>query len=143
MSRNLLATIGGVAVFLLVLILGFRELGSPKLQRLKQIDGRTVQIISQLAERTRLAYAAVKTLPPDFNKMQIPMKNPVNGEQILYRAKTGSEYELCSKFATDDTEDHGDDTFRFWRHPKGEHCFSFDAAAASVPNVPYNFFGPY
>jgi hypothetical protein len=142
MNRNLLATIGGVAIFLLVLILGFRELGSPKLQRLKQIDGRTAQIISQLAQATRNAYAADKTLPPDFSKMQIPMKNPVNGVQILYRAKTGSEYELCSKFATDDQEDSGED-YKFWRHPKGEYCFSFDAAAANVPNVPYNFFGPY
>lgn len=138
MNRNLLATIGGVSLFLVVLILGFRELGSPKLQRLKQIDGRTVQIISQLAEAARNAYAAGKTLPPDFSKMQIPTKNPVNGEQILYRPKTGSEYELCSKFATDDQGDAGEN-YKFWRHPKGEFCYSFDAAVQSVPNVPYNY----
>jgi hypothetical protein len=138
MNRNRWAAIGGVAIFLLVLILGFRELGSPKLQRLKLIDGRTVRIISQLAESLRLAYAVNKTLPPDLSKIQLPKKNPANGESILYRTKTASEYELCSKFATDDQPDSGEE-YKFWRHPDGEFCYSFDAATQNLPSVPYAF----
>ncbi len=138
MSRNTVAAAGGMVIFLVVVALGFRELGSPKLQRLRRIDGRTVQMISRLAEGTRTSYAVERMLPPDSSNVQTPMKNPLNGEPIFYRPKTSSQYELCSKFATDDQRDTDDD-YKFWRHPKGEFCYSFDATAQNVPGVPYNY----
>jgi hypothetical protein len=140
MSRNTVAAAGGVVIFVVVVALGFRELGSPRTQRLKQIDSRTLQMMSQLAQQNFQRYANDKKLPADLNNVRLPKKNPANGEEIRYRVKTGSEYELCARFATDSREDRGDagSEDKFWEHPEGDYCFSIDAAG-SVPSVPYNY----
>jgi hypothetical protein len=140
MSRNMVAAVGGAVIFAVVVALGFHELGSPKTQRLKQIDGQTVRIISQVAEQTRQAYVAEKELPGDLSKVSVGKRNPANGEAIRYRIKTGSQYELCARFSTDNREQLGDNEsgYKFWEHPAGNYCFSFEATGR-VPGVPYNY----
>jgi hypothetical protein len=143
MSRDGWAAIAASAAVVVVVVLGFRMLGSPANQRLIQSDLRVVQSLANLARQIQFRWNnSQKVLPATLDTIPTSAKeNPVTHEGFLYHAKSTSEYELCATFATDNrdgqTPDASNrwDTAR-WAHPRGQYCFQLDASQP-VPQAPY------
>jgi len=82
MNRNVAATIAATAVVLAVVILGFREMGSPGTQRLRQADVKRVQALARIAQQVNTMWQQDgKTLPKDLEKVTAAdKKDPVSGK---------------------------------------------------------------
>ncbi len=140
MNRNLWATIVAVVAMAVVVFLGFRVLGGPGTQRLVRADSRTVQSLAELAGQINTKWVSDgNALPKDLEKFPDAVKrNAITGKSYVYRTKSGSEYELCATFAADNREASEGNTPDPWIHPKGDYCFSMDAAKP-VPSPPYDY----
>jgi hypothetical protein len=139
MNRNVVATTIATAAVLAVLILGFRDWGSPRTQRLKQADRRKVQALAQIAQQIYTKWnSRDKTLPTDLSALAgREKKDPVSGQAFVYHPKSGSTYELCATFLAEEHEAVLPGSVdEFWQHPKGDYCFQLDASR-TAPNVPY------
>lgn len=138
MNRNALAAIAATVVVATVVILGFRELGGPGTQRLKQADRRRVQALAQLAREINATWHNTdNSLPDDLDKLRANKKDPLSGKAFAYHKKSAGEYELCATFAADDRDEaEAGNMDNGWVHPKGDHCFQLDASR-TVPNAPY------
>jgi hypothetical protein len=139
MNRNVWAAIVATIAVAAVVILGFRELGSPGTQRLKQADRRRVQALAQLAQEVSNTWrVADKSLPDDLEKLSgANKKDPLSGMPFAYHKKSSSGYELCATFATDDRDTaQTGNADNSWFHPKGDYCFQLDASRP-VPSAPY------
>lgn len=138
MNRNAWATIAAAVAVAAVVILGFREMGSPGTQRLRQADRRTVQALARIAQQVNNAWQRDdKTLPKDLEKLAMAdKKNLISGKPFGYHVKSGREYELCATFVADDRDGADVNTADPWLHPKGDYCFQLDASQP-VPNAPY------
>jgi hypothetical protein len=139
MTRNSLAAAIASVLVVVVLVLGFRMLGSPATQRLVQSDHRTVQSLAYLAQQISYRWNSTHELPTSLDAFPIAAKeNPTTHEIFAYRPKSVSEYELCASFATDNRNSQApppNDTNR-WLHAKGQYCFPLDASQ-QVPQAPY------
>jgi hypothetical protein len=140
MSRDTRAAVAATALVIVVVILGFRVLGSPANQRLVQADLRRVNALSQLAQQiNRQWMTAGKTLPSNLDEFSSSLKqDPVSGKVFVYHAKSSDEYDLCATFATDESDARMHAAADRWIHPKGDFCFQFQASE-QVPWVPYNY----
>jgi hypothetical protein len=139
MNRNMWATMSATLAVIVVLILGFRFLGSPAKQRLVRADSRDVQALASLAQQISFAWnQSEKVLPGNLDKITNTVKKDVlNGKPFVYRPKQNSAYELCATFATDSRELPDVNSADPWLHPKGDYCFQLDASEP-VPAVSYN-----
>ena len=139
MNRNSRAALLAAIAVVLALVLGFRFLGGPASQRLVRADQRTLQTVGRLAQQINYLWqVGAKTLPVNLDTFpESSKKNPVTGAKFTYRSKSSSEYELCTNFFTDNRNMPDVNTADPWLHPKGDHCFSFDAGqSVTVPWVP-------
>jgi hypothetical protein len=142
MNRNLWATIVAVVAVIVVLILGFRFLGSPARQRLVLADTRTVQALAALAQQINFAWTHSQALPANLDKISgTSKKDALSGKPFVYHAKQNSEYALCATFASDSRYLPDTNTADPWLHPKGDYCFALDASQP-VPAVtfPYSYY---
>jgi hypothetical protein len=142
MNRNAWAAIIATIAVVMVVILGFRALGSPTTQRRVQSDLHLVRALSTLAQQINQRWlASGKVLPANLEQFpRTVTQDPITGQSFIYRPQSNTEYELCATFATDNLDlqttspdDHPND---HWLHPKGDHCFRFEASRP-VPVVPY------
>jgi len=140
MNRNVWAGIAATAFVVVVVILGFRVLGSPGTQRMRESDLRTVRSLAELAQQINMKWASGgKELPKDLESFPSRAKQDLlSGKPFGYRVKSSNEYELCAEFATYNRGAPGVNAFDPWMHPKGEYCFPFDASLP-VPPVPYYY----
>ena len=140
MSRDVWAAIGAAGAVVVVTILGFRVLGGPANQRLVQADLQKVRTLSELARQINTRWASGdKALPADLDHFPVAAKqDPVSGTPFVYHTKSTEEYELCATFATDSRDVPKANPADPWIHPKGDHCFQFEASQA-VPFVPYSY----
>jgi hypothetical protein len=140
MSRDGWAGVAATVAVVVVVILGFRVLGSPANQRLAQADLRRVHTLADLAQQINQRWASgSRPLPADLETFPKAAKqDPVSGKAFVYHAKSNDEYELCASFATDNRDAPTVNTADPWIHPRGEYCFPFHAAG-QVPTVPYNY----
>jgi hypothetical protein len=119
--------------------LGFRFLGGPGTQRLVRADDARVHLLEQLAQNIGQTWLNSKTLPSNLDRFPVIAKqDPITKTPFVFHAKSGSEYELCATFATDNHEEDATNTPSQWVHPKGDYCFQLDAAKP-VPNAPYYY----
>jgi len=141
MNRNVWATIVATSAVIVVLILGFRFLGSPTRQRLVRADARTVQALAALAQQINCSWnQSEKVLPANLGRITGTVKrDAITGKPYVYHPKQNSEYELCATFAADSRELPDTNTADPWLHPKGDYCFQLDASQP-IPNVPYNYY---
>ena len=140
MSRDAWAAIAATVAVAVVVILGFRALGSPANQRLVQADQRTVGALAELAGQINNRWSTgARPLPADLEKIpRAARQDPVSGKAFVYHAKSNGEYELCASFATDNRNAPTVNTADPWIHPRGEYCFPFHAGE-QVPTIPYNY----
>jgi hypothetical protein len=139
MNRNIWATTIATIAVIVVLILGFRFLGSPAKRRLIRTDSQTIQSLAMLAGQINYTWnQSGKVLPANLDKfLGTVKKDALTGKPFVYRPKQNSEYELCARFAIDSRQLPDINTADPWLHPKGDYCFPLDASQP-VPNFFYN-----
>jgi hypothetical protein len=140
MNRNSWAGIAATAAVVIVVILGFRVLGSPTTQRLVQSDVRTIRSLTELARQINQTWAnSGKILPDNLEKFPKSVKqDPIGAKSFSYHPKSNNDYGLCATFATDNRDMQANSPSDRWIHPKGEYCFEFEASER-VPFVPYEY----
>jgi hypothetical protein len=142
MNRNVLVSTSATVAVIVVLVLGFRFLGSPARQHLVRGDSRTVQALAGIAQQINYAWNQSQALPANLGKISgIVTRDPVSGKPFLYRPKQNSEYELCATFGLDNRRLPDTNTADPWLHPRGDYCFAWDASQP-VPAVtfPYSYY---
>ena len=139
MSRDRWAAVAATVAVAVVVVLGFRVLGSPANQRLVQADLRRVRTLADLAQQINQRWSTSRPLPADLDTFPQSVKqDPVTGKPFVYHAKPNDEYELCGSFATDSRDAPAVNTADPWTHPKGEYCFHF-RASREVSTPPYSY----
>jgi hypothetical protein len=138
MSRDSWALLAATIAVVAVAVLGFWSLGTPRHERQVHQDVRTTQALNTLAEQIRDSWNRSKNvLPPNLERFPDRItRDPMTEEAFIYHPKTGSQYELCARFLTDDRNTAAQSQAAFWLHPSGPYCFQLDAAI-SVPPPPY------
>ena len=142
MNRNSWSAIAATLAVAVVVGLGLHFLGGPGTQRLARADEVRVRALAQLAQHVWQNWHDSSALPANLDKLPANAKqDPLTKQPFVYRAKSGSEYELCATFATDnhDREVQNPANPDAWLHPKGDYCFQMNAANA-VPNSPYYYY---
>jgi hypothetical protein len=133
------AVIASIAV-VAVIVLGFAVIGSPGTQRLIRSDERTVRSLAELAQKIQEKWRASDSeLPATLDRFSEKEKqDPLTHKPFVYHPKSKSAYELCATFLTDNRHLEPGEFDESWRHPKGDFCFSLDAAQP-VPQAPYYY----
>jgi hypothetical protein len=140
MNRNIWATILATLAVVAVLILGFRELGGPKTQRLVRADLRRVRALAELAQQIDTKWRSSGAILPsnlkDFSDST--KQDPVTHKPFDYQPKQENKYALCATFDTNNRDIPNNESDAHWIHTKGDYCFEFDASQ-QVPPEPYYF----
>lgn len=140
-NRDSIAAALAIAVFAIVVGLGFWKTRGPSTQRLVRADEKRVQNLSQLANEINVHYQQQnKQLPERLSDAQkTKFADPVTRKPLEYTAKPTSSYTLCATFATASPKEELKGNFEFWTHPAGAKCFEFKAAEQS-PQAPYFYY---
>jgi hypothetical protein len=140
MNRDSWAAIVASIAVVVVIILGFRVLGSPGTRRLVQADVHTVRTLAELAQRIKQKWSnSGHVLPANLDEFaDSEKKDPVHYRPFVYHPGSNSKFELCTTFVTDNRELQEQPPDAHWAHPKGDYCFPLDASQ-QVPQAPYQY----
>jgi hypothetical protein len=129
---RLMAAIGAAAVVLLV-ILGFFQLGPPRVQRDFRADAQRITQLYQLSSNITTYYVSHGSqLPPSLAQLNGQSYwDPITHAPYEYRSGQGSQYQLCATFTRASDQRETASGPNPWIHPAGHHCFSIDATAGS------------
>lgn len=146
-SRDRVMAVVSSAVVVLMLVLGFIQLGAPSAQRKLRADSQRLQQLYLLASAIHTFYTGHGSqLPSSLDQLSgTVFADPVTGAPYGYRPQQDSHYQLCAIFAThspkvDENQQFGIDP-DFWNHPSGRHCFLLDAT--TTPPSPPNTYASY
>jgi Domain of unknown function (DUF5671) len=140
-SRSVVFAASATLAVIAACSIGLGVAGTPSIQRRIEADRKRVEDLRNLAFAIKQWHDAHATIPPtlaDLRNQPRPafrMADPETNAAYEYRPKTGTSYELCASFYSDDARDGLRTTYppNFWDHGKGQSCFPLDAAKA----VPY------
>jgi hypothetical protein len=117
------------AAVVLMLVLGFLQLGPPRTQRDLRADAQRVQQLYQLGEQVENYWKSHPSqLPASLDSVSGAKLDPVTRARYEYHSGQGSQYELCADFAQPSPSDDNRPDSGIWSHPAGHHCFSLDAS---------------
>jgi hypothetical protein len=125
------------AVVVLMVILGFFQLGSPREQRNVRADSeRVLQLYRFSAEIRSYWTAHASQLPHIINQLPgfVQANDPITHAPYEYHPRQGSQYELCATFARSSDQNQVGPGNDQWTHPAGRHCFQLDAT--EIPQFP-------
>ena len=134
--------LAAIAVFA-VLAVGFFLSGPPARERKRQLDGQRVEDLQEVS-RAIAAYAEKHgNLPPMLDPVtrqpevgRARFQDPVTHVAYDYRVLGERRYQLCATFDASDSSATSDNA-RFWWHPAGHACFTFDLPRpGAVPSWP-------
>jgi len=130
-SRDLIMGVVGIAVVLLMVVLGFARIGGPGTQRMLRGDQRRLQDLYEMSQQIQNRWrSSDHTLPHDLSELAgVAISDPVTRAPYEYHEKKGSQYELCATFSANSKEANAAPSPDGWSHPAGHYCFSMDAAA--------------
>ena len=117
------------ALVVLIVILGFFQLGRPSVQREYRADAQRVSGLYQLGSQIT-AYFTTHASQLPANLDQLPnnsFADPITHAPYEYHPKQGSAYELCAVFARKTDRREAATAMNRWVHPAGRHCFQLDA----------------
>jgi hypothetical protein len=129
LSRERLMAGVCTAIVVLMVVLGFWQLGSPHLQREYRADNQRVRDLYQLATRVNLYWTMhhASHLPPGIDQLPGNVSvDPITHAPYEYHPKEGSGYELCAVFAR--SSDPRANAPNPWTHAAGHYCFPLDAS---------------
>lgn len=123
-----MAVLSSVVVVLMV-ILGFLQLGPPRAQRAFRADNQRVSQLYQLSTQIRTYWTSHSQLPPGIDRLPISTYlDPVTHMPYEYHPQQGSQYELCAIFARASEQQNATSSPNSWSHPVGHYCFPLDAS---------------
>ena len=143
-GRDRTMALASTGVVVIMIVLGFMQLGAPSAQRKLVADSQRVQQLYMLSNAIRnywLAHAS--HLPSSLSEVPGSYLDPITNNTFEYVAAPGSQYQLCAVFAArspreeDNQPSRGDPNT--WTHPAGRHCFLLDVSAL-VPQPGYNYY---
>ncbi len=117
------------------IVAGFWQMGSPSYQRQVRLDEERLNNIRAIdsALTNSKYYQSDHSLPSTIDQLealpQNTLKDPETGQAYEYRALSTSTYEICTTFATDNSNPKSpggrSDPWlgQEWRHPAGHYCF--------------------
>ena len=139
-SRDkLMAALSSAAVVLMI-ALGFWQLGAPASQRQMRADGQRVQELYRLSTEVENYWRSHGSqLPSSINELRGGSRvDPITHTPYEYRPGAGSSYQLCAVFARANQGDPANSVPGLstgqWAHQAGRYCFQFDATA--MPQYP-------
>jgi hypothetical protein len=135
-SRNRLMTLVASAAVLLLVILGFVQLGAPARQRKLRADAERIGALYRLSSAVDMYWKSHNSqLPATLPQIPGSWVDPVTRRPYSYLPGQGSQYQLCAHFdlSTDGRQAADAAGGDAWGHPGGRHCFPLDA---TVP-APY------
>lgn len=134
-----MAALSALAVLLMV-ILGFWHIGTPRTQRTLRADRKRLQDLYQLSGQISARWSSGgHKMPQHLDEIPgVAFADPITRIAYEYRVKEGSQYELCATFSLDSHQNGAASRPTKWSHPAGRYCFSLDAAEAA--ENPYIYF---
>jgi hypothetical protein len=124
-------------VILVMVLLGFAQMGAPKTQRVMRADGKRVQDLYQLASQINGSWNSNShKLPQHLDELSNAVyADPVTRASYEYRPIDENHYELCATFALDSKRNEMTDLSK-WSHPAGHYCYSLNASQPlETPNI--------
>lgn len=127
-------TMAGLSSALVVLLvaLGFWQLGSPRRQREFRADSERVRELYQLSIGIGQYWKDhASRLPATLDQLpgHASFSDPVTQKPYEYHPKQGDQYELCASFAHSSSGQGSTFGPNTWIHSAGRHCFQFNAAS--------------
>jgi len=143
-SRDRIMAMASAAVVVVMIALGFMQLGAPSAQRKLVADRERVQQLYRLSSAIRNYWQGHSSeLPASLAEVPGTYTDPITHKAFEYRPAQGSQYQLCAVFAADSVRENSTQPPQvdqdIWTHPAGRHCFLLDATA--LPQQPsYNYY---
>ena len=138
--RSVYFAASAAAAVVLVFCFGVAATGTPSVQRQLQADSKRVQDLHAIASamygwhaRTRWDRTS-ETLPKTLSQlvgkgiMSWQISDPETRVPYTYTVKSGTVYELCAAFSSEEPQDESRRT-QFWHHGQGQTCFTLDASS--------------
>ncbi|HTV81541.1 MAG TPA: DUF5671 domain-containing protein [Acidobacteriaceae bacterium] len=144
-SRDRLMAVMSATSVVIMIALGFGQLGAPNTQRKIVADNQRVQQLYKLSSAIRNYWQSHSSqLPASLTDVPGTYTDPITHQDFEYHPAQGSQYQLCADFAARSPWQNGNQQPRVdpdaWTHSAGRHCFLLDASA--LPQQPsYNY--PY
>jgi Domain of unknown function (DUF5671) len=143
LGRDRMMAAASAAAVVLMIVLGFVQLGAPSAQRKLVADSQRVQRLYMLSNAIRNYWQAhASQLPSSLAEIPGGYLDPVTNVKFEYVPAQGSQYQLCAVFAARSPQEEDNQPFRAnpnaWIHPAGRHCFVLDAAGFPQPPS-YNY----
>lgn len=138
-GRNRLFAVAASVAVVFTIVVGFVQIGSPRLQRTHAEDARRLFDLSAIAQTLHGEWVGHRaegfTLPPTLRNLQTVQGertvDPVTGTPYEYAPLDATAYRLCATFA----QPSPPEDLVPWRHGAGRACFTLDARD-NVPWVP-------
>lgn len=143
-SRDRIMAMASAAVVVVMIALGFMQLGAPSAQRKLVADRQRVQQLYRLSSAIRNYWQTHSSqIPGSLADLPGTYTDPITHQAFEYRPAQGSQYQLCAVFAAGSPPESESQAPRVdpdaWNHPSGRHCFLLDATAALQPPS-YNYY---
>jgi hypothetical protein len=137
---KLMAGVCSVVVAVMV-VFGFSQLGSPRVQREFRADTQRVRQLYQLSMAIRNYWTLhASQLPSGIDRFSgTAYVDPITQVPYEYHAKQGSQYDLCAVFTRSSDRQESASGPNPWIHPVGRHCFPLDASL--MEQFPAEYFG--
>jgi hypothetical protein len=142
-TRDRVMAVASAVVVVVMILLGFIQLGAPSAQRKLVADSQRVQRLFSLSSAIRnYWHAHASQLPASLAEVPGTYIDPLTHDTFEYHPAAGSQYQLCAVFAAPSQQDFDNQSPRVdpnaWTHPAGRFCFLLDASA--FPQRPsYNY----
>jgi uncharacterized protein DUF5671 len=145
LSRDRIMAIASAAVVVIMIALGFMQLGAPSAQRRLVADNQRVQQLYYLSSAIRNYWQSHGSqLPSRLDEIPGTYTDPVTHQAFEYHPAQGSQYQFCAVFAARSSRENENQPPRIdpnvWTHPSGHHCFLLDASVSPqwpVYSYPY------
>ncbi len=137
------------AMILIVLVTGIISVGTPTMARSYQNDDIRISNMGMVVQSLLMYWNENNlVLPKSLNELKDPIRgisiprDPLSNAEYEYIKKAGSTFQICAVFETDTLQEMQssgstmmnssrpmmydmpyNDTYEFWRHPKGHFCF--------------------
>ncbi len=128
-SRDRWMAVASAIAVIVMVVVGFAQIGAPSTQRLLRADQKRVQDLYQLSAQIANQWKEKGRLPQHLDEISgVALADPITRTAYGYRAKEGSHYELCATFSAASRDENQASRVNLWSHPGGYHCFETDAS---------------
>lgn len=132
---RIMAGVSAVVVVIMI-ALGFGQLGAPSAQRKLVGDYQRVQQLYTLSSAIRNYWQTHGSqLPASLADVPDTYADPITQKAFEYLPARDGQYQLCADFAAHSSRESNNSQPRFdpWMHPAGHHCFVLDASVSPQP----------